>query len=57
MKKLDKDLGFISKKLGNQDFLEKASKDIVEKEENKFRNLKEKSGVLEDALDRLRSIA
>jgi len=38
MKKLDKDLGFISKKLGNQDFLEKASKDIVEKEENKFRN-------------------
>ncbi len=57
MKKLDKDLGFISKKLGNRDFLEKASRDIVEKEENKFRDLKEKSGVLEDALGRLRNIA
>ncbi|MBW2557959.1 MAG: valine--tRNA ligase [Deltaproteobacteria bacterium] len=57
MKKLDKDLDFISKKLGNRDFMEKASKDIVEKEENKFKDLKEKSGVLEDALDRLRNIA
>jgi valyl-tRNA synthetase len=57
MKKLDKDLDFISKKLGNRDFMEKASKDIVEKEENKFKDLKEKRGVLEDALDRLRNIA
>jgi len=57
MKKLDKDLGFISKKLGNQDFLEKASRDIVEKEENRFRELRKKSGVLEDALNRLRNIA
>jgi len=43
IKKLDKDLGFISKKLGNQDFMEKASKDIIKKEENKFRDLKEKT--------------
>jgi valyl-tRNA synthetase len=57
MKKLDKDLAFISKKLGNQDFMEKASSAVVEKEENKFKNLKEKSGVLEDALCRLRNIA
>jgi len=57
IKKLDKDLGFISKKLGNQDFMEKASKDIIKKEENKFRDLKEKNGVLEDALGRLRNIA
>ena len=57
MKKLDKDLGFISKKLGNRDFMEKASKNIVEKEESKFKALKEKSGVLEDALGRLRNIA
>jgi len=57
MKKLDKDLAFISKKLGNQDFMEKASSAVVEKEENKFKNLKEKSGVLEDALGRLRNIA
>lgn len=57
MEKLDKDLAFISKKLGNQDFMEKASSVVVEKEENKFKNLKEKSGVLEDALGRLRNIA
>ncbi|MBN2538899.1 MAG: valine--tRNA ligase [Deltaproteobacteria bacterium] len=56
MKKLDKDLDFISRKLGNRDFIEKASKDIVEKEKNKFRDLKEKSEVLEDALGRLRDM-
>jgi len=37
--------------------MEKASKDIIKKEENKFRDLKEKNGVLEDALGRLRNIA
>ncbi|MEA2013948.1 MAG: class I tRNA ligase family protein, partial [Thermodesulfobacteriota bacterium] len=53
MEKFDKDLNFISRKLGNRDFMEKASKDIVEKEENKFKSLKEKCEVLEDALGRL----
>ncbi len=57
LKKLDKDLGLISKKLGNRDFLEKASKSVVEKEEIKFKELKKKSGVLEDALNRLSSMA
>ncbi len=56
IKKLDKDLDLISRKLGNRDFLEKASTDIVEKGKNKFRDLKEKSGVLEDALGRLRDM-
>ncbi|MBW2545412.1 MAG: class I tRNA ligase family protein, partial [Deltaproteobacteria bacterium] len=56
IKKLDKDLEFISRKLGNQDFMEKASGEIVEKEENKFNALKEKSRVLEDALGRLRDM-
>ncbi|HOO91482.1 MAG TPA: class I tRNA ligase family protein, partial [Syntrophales bacterium] len=56
MNKLDKELGFISRKLGNRDFLEKASADIVEKEKEKFKELKEKGGVLEDALNRLRDM-
>ena len=56
IKKLEKDLGIVSRKLGNQDFMEKASPEIVEKEENKFSALKEKNGVLEDALGRLRDM-
>ena len=57
IKKLDKDLGFVSKKLGNRDFMEKASPEIVEKEQTKFNALKEKIQVLEDALGRLRDMA
>ncbi|MBN2396884.1 MAG: valine--tRNA ligase [Deltaproteobacteria bacterium] len=56
IKKIEKDLAFVSKKLGNRDFMEKASPEVVEKEENKFNALKEKGRVLEDALDRLRSM-
>jgi len=57
IKKLDKDLGFVSKKLGNRDFMKKASPEIVEKEQTKFNALKEKIQVLEDALGRLRDMA
>ena len=57
IKKLEKDFSIVSRKLGNRDFMEKASPEIVEKEENKFKELKEKSLVLEDALGRLHDIA
>ncbi|MDD5722420.1 MAG: valine--tRNA ligase [Syntrophales bacterium] len=57
IKKFEKDLGIVSKKLGNRDFMEKASPEIVEKEETKFSTLKEKRRVLEDALNRLRDMA
>ncbi|MDO9515606.1 MAG: valine--tRNA ligase [Syntrophales bacterium] len=57
IEKLEKDLGIVSKKLGNRDFMEKASPEIVKKEETKFNTLKEKSRVLEDALNRLRDMA
>ncbi len=56
IKKIEKTLSFVSKKLGNRDFVEKASPEIVEKEETKFSTLREKSQVLEDALGRLRDM-
>ena len=56
IKKIEKDLAFVSKKLGNRDFMEKASPEIVEKEETKFNTLREKGQVLEDALGRLRNM-
>jgi valyl-tRNA synthetase len=56
IKKIEKDLSLVSRKLGNQDFLKKASPEIVEKEEAKFNALREKNQVLEDALARLRDM-
>jgi valyl-tRNA synthetase len=52
----DKDLMIISRKLANRDFLAKASKAVVEKEEEKFREVKEKHDVLKTALKRLQEI-
>jgi valyl-tRNA synthetase len=56
MAKVDKDLAVISKKLANQDFLVKASKAIVAKEEEKFRDVREKHSVLAAALKRLQKM-
>jgi valyl-tRNA synthetase len=53
MAKVDKDLAAISKKLANRDFMAKASKVVVEKEEEKFREVREKHSVLVAALKRL----
>ena len=53
MAKVDKDLAAISKKLANRDFMAKASKAVVEKEEEKFREVREKHSVLAEALKRL----
>jgi valyl-tRNA synthetase len=54
--KADKDLMIISRKLANRDFLAKASKAVVEREEEKFREVKEKHDVLKAALKRLQEI-
>jgi len=51
--KIARDLQVVSRKLGNRDFREKASPEIVEKEEKKFHALREKNQVLEGALNRL----
>jgi valyl-tRNA synthetase len=56
MAKVDKDLTAISKKLANRDFMAKASKAVVEKEEAKFREVREKHSVLAAALKRLQKM-
>jgi len=53
MARVIKDLTFVSRKLANRDFMAKASKSVIEKEEEKFRAIKEKHVVLETALKRL----
>ena len=57
MAKVDKDLAVISKKLANRDFMAKASKAVVEKEEEKFREVREKHSVLVAALKRLQKMS
>jgi valyl-tRNA synthetase len=54
--RVEKDLMVISKKLANRDFMAKAAKAVVEKEEEKFREVKEKFVVLETALKRLQEV-
>jgi len=56
MARVNKDLVAISKKLANRDFLAKASKTVVEREEEKFREVKEKHVVLETAIKRLQAM-
>jgi valyl-tRNA synthetase len=56
MKKLERDLSIVSKKLNNRDFMEKASEVVIRKEETKFVELKEKNGNLEEALKKLKEI-
>ncbi len=54
--KIDRDMSIVSKKLANRDFIEKAAVEVIKKAEAKFRELKEKSGVLEAALKRLQEM-
>jgi valyl-tRNA synthetase len=51
--KLIKNLAMVSKKLANQEFRQKASEKVVEKEKLKSKELKEKSIILDSALSRL----
>ncbi|MCX5854392.1 MAG: class I tRNA ligase family protein, partial [Deltaproteobacteria bacterium] len=57
MGRVTKDITFISKKLANRDFMAKASKTVIEKEEEKFRAVKEKHVVLDAALKKLREMS
>ena len=54
--KIEKDIMFLSKKLSNQDFIEKASKEIIEKEQSRFEECKEKRLTMGDALNRVKAI-
>jgi len=56
MAKVSKDLMTISKKLANRDFMAKASTIVIEREEEKFREVKGKHVVLETALKRLQGM-
>jgi valyl-tRNA synthetase len=56
MARVNKDLATISKKLANRDFMAKASKEVVEREEEKFREVKEKQVILETAIKRLQAM-
>ncbi|MBN1662911.1 MAG: valine--tRNA ligase [Deltaproteobacteria bacterium] len=52
MAKIDKELAVVSKKLENPSFMEKAAPDVIRKEEEKYRQFKEKYAALEEALKR-----
>ncbi|MBN2282597.1 MAG: valine--tRNA ligase [Deltaproteobacteria bacterium] len=54
--KLAKEIAVVSRKLGNADFMEKALPEIIEKEQDKFEELKRKSDILETSIRRLREI-
>jgi valyl-tRNA synthetase len=56
IKKIAGNFAAVSRKLNNEDFLKKASEDIIAKERAKFEELKERSMALEEALKRLEKI-
>ena len=56
MAKLAKDLAVVSRKLANKDFLAKAAEAIVRKEEEKHRELMEKLGAIEKALQKVKEL-
>ena len=51
--RIAKDLGMVSRKLANRDFIAKAAESVVKKEEQKYQDLREKHGVLEAAIKKL----
>ncbi len=53
IRKLEDEMGKISAKLGNADFLAKAPADVVNKNRKKFAELEEKAGALRGALEKL----
>jgi valyl-tRNA synthetase len=54
--KLGNELSIVSKKLGNEDFLSKAPKDVVEKVKKKHKTLMEKKRRLQTNLDKIREL-
>lgn len=54
--KLDNELGLVSKKLSNEDFLNKAPRDVVEKVKEKHETLMEKQQKLQTNLDKIKEL-
>jgi valyl-tRNA synthetase len=48
MAKIEKDLKLVSNKLANQDFIQKAAPAVIEKEELKFKTLRDKYAIMEN---------
>jgi valyl-tRNA synthetase len=55
--KISKDLEQCSKKLANRDFRAKAAPEIIQKEEDKLKELKKKFATLEGALKKLKGLS
>jgi valyl-tRNA synthetase len=53
MKKVLDDLAFINKKLANRDFIDRAPKDVIEKEKARAQTLKEREARLQENIDRI----
>jgi valyl-tRNA synthetase len=53
MNKIAKDLSIVSKKLANRDFMARAAEAIIKKEEDKYKDLRDKHVVLEAAIKKL----
>jgi valyl-tRNA synthetase len=53
MKKLQKDIEFVTKKLANEKFLNRAPAEIVDKEKQKARELEEKAATLQNNIERI----
>lgn len=56
VKKIETELERVGRKLGNQDFREKASEDVVQKEEAKYADLRARRAILQDALDQIKGM-
>jgi valyl-tRNA synthetase len=54
--KVNKDLAFVGKKIANRDFLSRAAAAIIRKEEDKYKQLREKHAALDSALKKLLSL-
>ena len=56
MNKVDRDLSAVSRKLANRDFMAKAAEAVIQKEEQKFQELREKHQVLKAAIKKLEAL-
>ncbi|MCK9196922.1 MAG: valine--tRNA ligase [Syntrophales bacterium] len=57
MAKLEKELAIVARKLANRDFLAKAAAAVVQKEEEKHKEIREKRLLIEKALKKLQELA
>jgi valyl-tRNA synthetase len=57
MAKLDKELAIVARKLANRDFLAKAAAAVVQKEEEKYKEIRDKHILIEKALKKVQELA